>query len=182
MYDLTNLSSKILIATANIPSSSMFAKSVVYIHQHSKNGAVGIIINQLQMDISTQTLLPANLAKLNMALDTPVYNGGPVSRDTLYLLYNTIDSSATQPKLHFTSTDLISHMSLPERINRYILVHGFSIWSNSQLEHEILNTHWIVSSCNHDFILGADIDNKHRLAFDHCGIKASNLILTDGDA
>lgn len=135
-----NLSNKFLISLPTIPQGS-FHKSLVYVNEHTGDGAHGWIVNQ-QLEDSTATKL-RNGMKLN--LNCPVFYGGPVDVNSAYIIHSkdfhipsTIslnnDLSLTRDK---AVIDILNIGQYPEY---WRLVVGSSTWGSGQLESEILGS------------------------------------------
>ena len=82
-----NLMHHFLIAMPGLSDES-FAKSVVYLCEHSDRGALGLVINK-PSDINVRGLfdkvdLPLHREDLNQ---TPVYHGGPVHTERGFVLH-----------------------------------------------------------------------------------------------
>ena len=82
--DLTN---HFLIAMPGLEDDT-FAKSVIYLCEHSERGALGLVINK-PSDINLQNLLQKvdlMLRREDLA-DTPVFQGGPVQTERGFVLH-----------------------------------------------------------------------------------------------
>lgn len=140
-------------------SDTYFKRSVVFITEYSDKGAVGFVLNK-----------PVDLPINEMLSDFPdfhtqVYIGGPVAKDTIHFLH-------TLGKLVPNSVHVVDNIywggdfdSLKELINegivkpsqvRFFL--GYSGWSPNQLEGEIDDNAWIVTSVESTKIMSADKD------------------------
>ena len=85
-----NLTHHFLIAMPGLEDAS-FAKSVVYLCEHSERGALGLVINK-PSDLSMRSLfekveLPLHRADL---IDAPVFMGGPVHTERGFVLHEAI--------------------------------------------------------------------------------------------
>ena len=85
-----NLTHHFLIAMPGLSDES-FAKSVVYLCEHSDRGALGLVINK-PSDINVRGLfdkvdLPLHRQDLNQ---TPVYHGGPVHTERGFVLHEPV--------------------------------------------------------------------------------------------
>lgn len=89
-----NLTHHFLIAMPGLEDAS-FAKSVVYLCEHSERGALGLVINK-PSDLSMRSLfekveLPLHRADL---LDAPVLKGGPVHTERGFVLHEAMFADA----------------------------------------------------------------------------------------
>ena len=87
-----NLTNHFLIAMPGLEDAS-FARSVVYLCEHSERGALGLIINK-PTDISLKKLFDKVDLSLGRAdlTDQPVYQGGPVQTERGFVLHEPLDA------------------------------------------------------------------------------------------
>ncbi len=88
--DSINLTNHFLIAMPGL-GDAFFAKSVVYLCEHSERGALGLMINK-PTDIKLQNLfdkveLPLGRVDLR---DVPVFQGGPVQTERGFVLHDAL--------------------------------------------------------------------------------------------
>jgi len=83
------LAGQFLVATPVI-NAGPFQKSVIYVFNHSTDGAMGLIINQPIEMIDTAALIEGITMPKNMsAPKLPVYFGGPVERARGFVIHST---------------------------------------------------------------------------------------------
>jgi putative transcriptional regulator len=95
--DSINLTNHFLIAMPGL-GDAFFAKSVVYLCEHSERGALGLMINK-PTDITLKNLfdkvdLPLGRADLQ---DTPVFQGGPVQTERGFVLHDALSPGIEAP-------------------------------------------------------------------------------------
>jgi putative transcriptional regulator len=95
--DSINLTNHFLIAMPGL-GDAVFAKSVVYLCEHSERGALGLMINK-PTDITLKHLfdkvdLPLRRTDLQ---DVPVFQGGPVQTERGFVLHDALSASVQQP-------------------------------------------------------------------------------------
>ncbi|EYC50251.1 hypothetical protein AZ34_03610 [Hylemonella gracilis str. Niagara R] len=95
--DSINLTNHFLIAMPGL-GDAFFAKSVVYLCEHSERGALGLMINK-PTDISLKNLfdkveLPLGRADLR---DAPVFQGGPVQTERGFVLHDALSAGVVAP-------------------------------------------------------------------------------------
>lgn len=147
---------KILISTPDI-SGDIFSRSVVLVIDHNENGAFGLILNKKNSEMSDRF---KNFFDYNIE----VYDGGPVENDKVFLIVK-------GKKVTEEYTEITSEFYLTEDIERIInavlqneisindvkIFSGYSGWSASQLEDEILRKVWtVVDVYNLDYTLPND--------------------------
>ncbi len=149
-----NLTNHFLIAMPGLADET-FAKSVVYLCEHSERGALGLMINK-PTDIKLQNLfdkveLPLGRADLR---DAPVFHGGPVQTERGFVLHEALqepapEQGADKPEPVYASTmmipgglemttsrDVLEALSTGAGPSRVLVSLGYSAWGQGQLESE----------------------------------------------
>jgi putative transcriptional regulator len=146
-----NLTHHFLIAMPGMQDDS-FARSVVYLCEHSERGALGLIINK-PTDLSLKGLLDKvdlSLRRDDLA-DAPVFLGGPVQTDRGFVLHDPMrsadapaDESAYSSTMHVpggldmtTSKDVLEALSTGAGPRRVLVTLGYASWGEGQLESEL---------------------------------------------
>ena len=135
-------------------NADFFNDSVIFLCEHSKNGAFGFVMNQ-PTDLSESILL----SKLNLNKNSKhetlkhVLRGGPVDTDRLFVLHNANDITFQQTTqisddLFLTTSNDILESIARKKINaKYKIIVGYCGWAPGQLESEIKQNAWhIISS------------------------------------
>ena len=140
-----------LLVAAPFMKDYHFARSVVLLVEHSDEGSMGIILNKrLPFLTSLSQLVPA----LETAPNVPVYNGGPVSHETLFYLHTLKDLKGALP----VGNGLYVNGDFKE-MQQYILdgnptegvvrfFTGYAGWQGDQLMQEIEENYWLVTDIN----------------------------------
>lgn len=137
-----------------------FKRSVVLLTEYNKDGAFGFILNkplELKVNDAIEGLPPFN---------APIYMGGPVQTDNLFYIHsqgNHIeDSILIGNGLYWSGNfeqlkSMISENQIfPHEIKFFI---GYSGWDYDQLQKEIKDDSWIISSNNCKKI--TDLNNEN---------------------
>ena len=105
-----NLTHHFLIAMPGLEDAT-FAKSVVYLCEHSERGALGLVINkpsELSMTgLFDKVDLPLHRQDL---IDAPVLQGGPVHTERGFVLHEAMIANPPEPA---TETDALNAVSEP---------------------------------------------------------------------
>lgn len=147
---------KILISTPDI-SGDIFSRSVVLIIDHNENGAFGLILNKRNSKMS-------NRFKNFFDFEIEVYDGGPVENDKVFFIIKgkKVTENFTEINNEYYLTEdieLIINAVLQNEISIQDLkiFSGYSGWSASQLENEVLQKVWtVVDVYNLDYTLPND--------------------------
>lgn len=188
----TTLEGQLLVAMP-VMTDKRFARSVIYMCAHSKDGAMGLIINHRADHITFPDLLDrlgiiSRGAEDEIAsdlLDREVYSGGPVETGRGFVLH-TADYHSTDSTLKIaggislTATiDILKAIATGHGPERSLLALGYAGWSPGQLENEIQSNGWLNCPADPDIVFGADMHMKYEKALARIGVNPSFLV---GDA
>ncbi|MEX2381252.1 MAG: YqgE/AlgH family protein [Opitutales bacterium] len=148
-----NLAGTLLLAHPGLLDPN-FRRTVVLLSAHSREeGAMGVILNR-PMD---KTLADFDESLLHSSLgDVPVYRGGPVQAEKLTLAAWNWSSEEGIFKLFF---GIDAEKARDFRADPQMVVRGFfgySGWSEGQLEEELKEQSWLVSSIKGDLLRDKD--------------------------
>lgn len=164
----------------------MFNQSVVYVCSHSKNGAMGVMINKRLDEFSfadlTMQLPVRNYAKLS---EVSLYSGGPLEkvrgmvlhsadyvREGTIVIGNDIAISST--------TEIISDIAFDQGPKDKLVALGYSFWRAGQLENEIYNNDWLVIDAHKELLFKTKDEEKWQRALDESGIKLDRFVNVSG--
>jgi len=171
-----NLKHQFLISMPSL-HSTYFGNTLIYIAEHSDEGALGFIVNR-----ETTITLPEVFEQLKIADVVGEYSqpfvleGGPVSTERGFLLYADADTAQIEMSASLDMLDQISSGSGPED---YMLLVGYAGWDEGQLESEIAQNSWLTCPCDTDVLFNRDASKKFTLA---SGILGVDLALMSADA
>jgi len=152
-----------------------FSRSVILLLEYSKeNGAIGFVLNK-----------PTDLNMSDMIEEYPIdsfryHYGGPVKPENVFFLHTLGDSidhsQQIIPGLWWGGdfdqiTSLIKSGTVPQREVKFF--GGYSGWAAQQLEDELLERSWILSSMSTEQIMKEDIDELWRESLKSLGKKFS---------
>lgn len=181
------LSGQLLVATPVI-NSGPFQKSVIYIFNHSAEGAMGLIINQPLELVNYGALLEGmNLPKDSEAREIPVHFGGPVERTRGFVIHSTDyfrDFSLVRSnELAVTaSSAILSDIVTGNGPKQAALIVGYAGWSAGQLEAEIEQNSWISVPATEQLVFGTENELKWATASKSLGIDMAFFSTTVGHA
>ena len=165
-----------------------FKKSVIFMCEHDKNGAMGLIINKPFNDEMTNDVLYqiSNDSDQIKESFSKLYFGGPVFIDRGILLHDkkiNTDQSIKISNDLFISTykKKLDDMLKIDKAN-YRLFFGHAGWTKGQLDNEIANGDWIVQDTSNEFIFNIPEQKMWSTAIKSFGIEVSNLSGYGGNA
>ena len=178
-----------------------FARSVIYMCEHSPRGAMGLIINK-PSDISMRLLfdkveLPLRREDL---MQNPVGHGGPVQTERGFVLHDplhdplrtdkpqqegsTYASTLTVPGgLEMTtSRDVLEALSSGAGPRRVLVTLGYASWGEGQLESELGENTWLTVAASAEVIFEVPMAERYDRALDLLGLKSWMLSPDAGHA
>ena len=190
-----NLEGKLLISMPSI-AEGCFARSVVYICAHSKDGAMGLIVNQAAKSIDFSELLEQlEIDELNTDTTSDaaspshtVHFGGPVENSRGFVLHSPdyFQASSTvqmNDDFSLTSTpDVLKALMEGSGPENCIVALGYAGWSPGQLENEIRQNGWLYCDASPSIVFGPELEDKYDEALRTLGITSSHLIAEAGHA
>jgi putative transcriptional regulator len=195
LADTSYLDGQLLIAMPTM-RDPRFARSVIYMCAHTKDGAMGIIINQRADHITFPQLLeqlellpegdPDQLP--DDLLGKPVHVGGPVDTVRGFVLHSAdyFAEDSTLPiddRVCLTATiDILRAIAVGDGPERAMLALGYAGWSAGQLESEIQANGWLNCPADPDLVFDGDLDSKYERAISKIGIDLSHLVSEAGHA
>lgn len=171
MLNMNDLSQHIILAAPAL-DDIFFGRSVIYIEHHDNNGAKGYIINQ-SMGVSMAELFDKlNFPKANIALqkmrDIPVLMGGPEEQSSGQVLYpNVSDNTVTISSSRQIIEKIVENQGPPN----FRIVLGCCQWEANQLEQEITQGKWLVTSLSLNLLFDCDLSTCWKNALRHIGIR-----------
>ena len=191
-----NLTHHFLIAMPGLEDES-FARSVVYLCEHSERGALGLIINK-----PTDITLKGLFDKVDLSLrredltKEPVFQGGPVQTERGFVLHETMlmdkgetDESAYASTMTIpgglemtTSKDVLEALSTGAGPRRVLITLGYSSWGEGQLESELAENAWLTVAADLSVIFDTPVPERYDRALSLLGLQAWMLSPEAGHA
>jgi putative transcriptional regulator len=177
-----NLTHHFLIAMPGLEDEA-FAKSVIYMCEHSERGALGLIINK-PSDINLKRLfekveLPLEREDLMLA---PVFHGGPVQTERGFVLHESMmpgeesvyASTMTIPGgLEMTtSKDVLEALATGNGPRKIFVSLGYSSWEQGQLESEISDNSWLTVAADASVIFDTPVEQRYDKALLLLGLQS----------
>lgn len=174
-----NLQHHFLIAMPGL-NDPLFQRSVVYICEHTGDGAMGIIINKTLDNMTIESILqrmdinPEPRDK-SIRLNKPVFIGGPLAGERGFILHSEAVNfkSTIQIAGHTsisTSRDVLETLGTPEQPGEVLLALGYASWSKGQLEEEIKNNAWLTTGADNKILFHTAINERWQQAAKLVGV------------
>ncbi len=195
--DIPNtLDGQMLIAMPGM-ADTRFARSLVYMCAHSPDeGAMGIIVNQPEPDLSMRDLLVQlgiveDVAASNIAArvdEIRVHRGGPVESGRGFVLHSADfmlnDASLTVGRnIALTSTlEILRAIATGGGPREAIFALGYAGWAPGQLESELGANGWLTVPADEEILFDDNIDTKYERALAKLGVDPAMLSSDAGHA
>lgn len=179
-----SLRNRLLVASPYLQDPG-FHGTVIYMCEHSTDGAMGLVINR-PLEISVGEVLE-QLDMDGVDVTEPVYSGGPVQPERGFVLHRPFgewqSSMAVTDQLTMTtSRDILQAIGCGEGPSEFLMALGYSGWSEGQLEEELNGSSWLVCPANHDVLFRIDSEQRYAEVLRMMGIDLNQLTDTVGHA
>jgi putative transcriptional regulator len=185
-----NLTNQFLIAMPGMGDDT-FSGAVVYLCEHTENGALGLVINK-PIDIKLKNLFE----KVELSLDSqalaeqPVFFGGPVQTERGFVLHEkNTDAVPYNSTLSIpgglemtTSKDVLEALSNGGGPKRLLITLGYSGWAAGQLEDELGRNGWLTVDATPEIIFDTPIEQRYGRAVSLLGFDPAMLSQEAGHA
>lgn len=182
-----HLGGKFLVATPEM-RDPRFARAVIYVCNHDKEGAMGLVINKTKDMPLSKMLDHIGISGAVKVADNPVLSGGPVDTNRGFVLHspdfkNGKNSLQLSDTLMMTSTkDVLESLVADHAPNKAVLAVGYAGWSDGQLERELQNNAWLIVPGDEALIFDTDMNTKWTKALAKIGVTPDMLSSTGGSA
>lgn len=184
---MQTLEGQLLIAMPNM-GDPRFERTVIYLCAHSREGAMGFVINRT-MD---RPSIPDFLKQLNIIADgeedtiseelrrMPLHMGGPVEPGRGFVLhspdYRAESTLRIDEEVSLTATlEILRAIAVGRGPRAAMLTLGYSGWAGGQLEEEIVSNGWLTSPSDPELLFDPANDTKYDRALQRLGINPSLL-------
>ncbi|MEY4439288.1 MAG: hypothetical protein RIQ36_752 [Pseudomonadota bacterium] len=194
-----NLTHHFLIAMPSLEDET-FAKSVVYVCEHSERGALGLVINK-PSDLSMTGLFEKVDLSLHRQdlMNAPVLQGGPVHTERGFVLHDAMvvdepeqeaealnavsGKDKAQESVYAstmtipgglemtTSKDVLEALSIGAGPKRVLISLGYSAWSEGQLESELAENSWLTVGADTSVIFDTPVEQRYERAMKLLGLE-----------
>ncbi len=178
------LTGQLLIAMPGM-RDSRFARTVIYLCAHNRDGAMGLVVNRLVGAITFPDLLnQLGIETGTITEEIRVHFGGPVESGRGFVLhtgeYSQEGTLRVDNHIGLTATiDILRDMAVGSGPRRRLLALGYAGWGPGQLDSEIQANGWLHVAADEKLVFDSDLDSKWERAIAKLGVDLSML---SGDA
>ncbi len=160
-----------------------FSKSVIYVYEHTAEGAMGLIINK-PLQINLGNIMHHLKIKIDYdaIINQPVIMGGPVQPEQGFVIHPAGSEDEDGPAetddneiLVSTSKELLTAIAAGKGPEKFLISLGYSGWSAGQLEQEMNRNDWLLAPFNPDILFNEAIDRRWTKAAKLIGIDINLL-------
>ena len=180
-----NLTGNLLIAPPNV-RGNFWQKTVIFLTEHHKNGAVGLVLNK-----QSQMTITEFASQHNINLDIPgyIHVGGPVNVKALTMLHSSEWSCGNTMSINdkfslSSSPDILTNLAMGNIPKVWRLFVGLCGWTSGQLENELHgnppynhNNSWLIASGSQQIIFELDSQTQWTEAIEHSGSEFAQSVL-----
>ena len=152
------LAGRLLVAMPDM-GDPRFARSVVFLCEHSDEGAMGLILNKPLEDVGLSDVAEQMDIEVDAPRAVPVLFGGPVERQRGFVLHEAPPGLSGDAPLGCgfalsVTRDILEALSRGEGPERCLLALGYSGWGAGQLEAELAENAWLVGTATPALVFG----------------------------
>jgi len=160
-----------------------FYQTVVCLSEHTREGAVGIVINRAHPTLKAETIFNELGMPFQPAVgQMPVYLGGPVHISEVFILHGSpFDAGVSleiTPSLAMSTTrQILERIARGEGPGMFMISLGCAGWGPGQLEAEIQQNAWLTCDSDEKILFEVPVDQRWDVAMRKLGVDPS--LLTD---
>ncbi len=170
----SNLTGRLLVAVPEMTDPN-FSRTVVFLVEHNRRGALGLVVNEPMGEVPVDLLLSERDAEDGEAEPAEagprvlVHYGGPVERRAPFILHSTdvmpessvkVDTQVAFSRDHELLRAVVSGMG-PRHL---VFALGYAGWAPGQLESEVERGGWYVIDWDSSLVFGTDHAGKWQRA------------------
>ena len=170
--DRINLTNQFLMAMPGMGDDT-FSGAVVYLCEHTENGAIGLVINK-PIAITLRHLFEKVELKLEseQLAEQPIYFGGPVQTERGFVLHEQLPHQMPYNSMlripgglaMTTSKDVLEALAAGAGPKRLLMTLGYSGWAAGQLEDELSRNGWLTVEAKPEIIFDTPIELRYERA------------------
>jgi len=185
--DSFSLQGQFLIAMPKLSDPNFF-KTVTCLTHHTREGALGIIINRVFPSLSIKDIFDElKIECTSRSAAISVHVGGPVHTDQLFVLHDSpfgweSCQRVSQSLGISTSRDILEAIAVEKDPKSFLISLGCAGWGPGQLERELKENSWLTFNITEDMIFNTPIDSRWDEAVRQMGIDPMFLADSAGHA
>ena len=155
-------------------------KTVIVMLDNDEEGAWGLVINKpigkVPLRFLVNTLQDQKNEKKELySVEIPIFWGGPVDEKQIYILHSKEYKNDTTKNYKGISITrdykILFDIAENKGPRRYLIILGYSGWTDGQLEGEMEVDHWILSELDSQIIFEEESKNRWPKAYENSFIR-----------
>lgn len=165
-------------------TDEIFSQSVIFLCEHDKNGAMGIIVNKTLNVQLNEVLDHLGLKPTTSSLKKqPVFMGGPVGQENGFVIHSPyLIDEADDDLVVSASLNTLSDIANNTGPKQYLIALGYAGWDAGQLEEEITNNDWLLAPYDKDILFKNSPQTRWQSAIELLGFSHAQLSSQEGHA
>ena len=168
-----------LVATEKM-TDSRFNKTVIVMLDNDKKSSFGLVINKPIGKVPLRFLInelqdQKNEKKELYNVEMPIFWGGPVDKKQIYILHSEEYKNKTTKNHKDISITrdykILFDIAENKGPKNFLIILGYSGWTEGQLEGEMEVDHWILSELDSQIIFEEESKNKWLKAYENSFIR-----------
>ena len=180
---VAELGQRLLVASPQVLDGE-FEGTVVLLIQHEAEGSFGFIVNREAPMAFKDVLAELDLGQNPSPPELPVLAGGPVARESGWVMYDRKARAAPEGEVIpvgeglvvSTSLELLAEIARSPSAPRHILLLGYAGWAPGQLENELLEGTWIPVDFSDEILFDTPVGERWAKALALAGIDPRQLV------
>lgn len=183
----TWLTGQFLVAMPGM-TDPRFANTVIFLCNHSPEGAMGLIVNKLFENLDFRTLLSQlDISCRGDVTKHAVHYGGPVETGRGFILHKATDAhdGSVMVDDHYALTatlEVVEALAIGEGPSPCLVALGYAGWDAGQLERELQHNGWLTVPADDALLFDAELETKWHRAMAKLGIRPELLSADIGRA
>ncbi len=185
---MTSFANHLLIAMPAMQDPA-FARTVIYICEHSDEGAMGVVINApIDMNLKEMVEQAAPGSDVSDAKGSQIIvKGGPVSPDRGFILHYPHGEWEGSMRLNddftvTTSKDIVACIGNENGPQKQVIALGYAGWSAGQLDEELTENAWLIVPATHELVFDTPLHDRWNQSIKALGIEPWQLTEQAGHA
>jgi len=165
-----------------------FARSVVCICEHNAEGSLGLVVNRTYPSLAVKDIFEElGIEYLPELADIPIFFGGPVHMDELFILHGPPfswgPSVSIGPSLAMSNNrNILEAIATGRGPTSFLIALGCSGWGPNQMESEMMENAWLNCPMSLDIIFDLSVASRWEAAVQKLGIDPARLTDAAGHA
>ncbi len=165
-----------------------FEKAVIYLFEHTPEGAAGIVINRPAESMTfTEILSQLKIEYPDLPNSPDIVLGGPDKFTNGFILhssdYATESTISISESICLTTTqDILHDIAQQKGPSRNLISLGCSTWIRGQLEDEIMSNLWLTTKADMNIMFDVPFEQRWNTVLNKMGIVAQYLSTEFGKA